>query len=143
MGTIITYRGFKLGSSGISRRLFPSIGWLMSLIVLSLVGEGGELVVLDVKMAVLVFFMLFCASGGVGVLRHELRPGVFTVPPAVRAGRWVELVCAMCFYGLELLGLLQIRGCVSSRVDPKNVMKGLYLLSCGFLGHTVLYLLFC
>ena len=95
------------------------------------------------RFVALVFFMLFCASGGVGVVVQELQPGVYPVGLGVRVGRVVEVFCSMFFYGLELLGLIKIRNSVQELgVDEKVFVNGVYRLLVGFTGHSVLYLMF-
>ena len=95
------------------------------------------------RLVVLVFFMLFCASGGIGLIVQETSVDVFPVPLSVRVGRWVEMICSMFFYGLELLGLIKIRNSAQELgVDEKVFINGIYLFVGGLTGHSVLYLMF-
>ncbi len=84
------------------------------------------------KAVALVLFLVFCASGGLGVIVNEVKPGWYPVPDSVRVGRVVELFFVMGFYGLEVLGLILIRNSVSSSVDEKRFVVGLLLLCLGF-----------
>ena len=98
---------------------------------------------MDLKLAALVFFMFFCASGGIGVVVQELHPGAYPVGLGVRVGRVVEVVCSMFFYGLELLGLIKIKESPSIHgVDENVFVSGVYLFLVGLTGHSVLCLIF-
>ena len=95
------------------------------------------------RLGVLVFFMLFCASGGIGVVVQEFQPGVYPVGLGVRVGRVVEVCCSMFFYGMELSGLVKIRNSAQELgVDEKVFINGIYLFVGGLTGHSVLYLMF-
>lgn len=98
---------------------------------------------MELKLVALVFFMLFCASGGIGLIVQETSVNVFPVPLSVRVGRWVEMICSMVFYGLEFLGLIRLKESASEHgVDNKDFISGVYLFVGGLTGHSVLYLMF-
>ena len=98
---------------------------------------------LNPKLAVLVFFMLFCASGGLGVVIQELHPGAYPVALGVRVGRAVEVCCSMFFYWIGLYGLIKIKeSAQGGMVNEQSFVSGVYLFVCGLTGHSLLYLLF-
>ena len=97
----------------------------------------------SVKAVVLVLFLVFCASGGLGVLLDEVKPGWFPVPLSFRVGKVVELVFCMVFYGMDVLGLIRIEGSVIGNVvDEKKFMGGLLLLCFGIMGHCAMMIVF-
>lgn len=99
---------------------------------------------MDLKLVALVFFILFCASGGIGCLIHEKNPGIFPLPPSVQVGRWVQMGASMIFYGLELLGLIRFKDSVQEgMVNEQHFINGVYLFVSGLTGHSLLYLVFC
>ena len=98
---------------------------------------------MKINYAALVFFMLFCASGGLGVVIQELHPGAYPVGLGFRVGRVVEVCCSMFFYGMELSGLVKIKESPQGgMVHEKRFVNGVYLFVCGLTGHSLLYLLF-
>ena len=97
----------------------------------------------SVKAVALVLFLVFCASGGPGVLLEEMKPGWFPVPLSFRVGRVVELVFCMLFYGFEVIGLINVSvSVVDGEVDEHKNMAGLYLLCFGMVGHWALFIMF-